>query len=246
MDGGDLELSLSLRNYERFIVGEGFLRVFRQTIVLCLEVAALATLLAYPVAYFIAGLSGRIKSIMMMLILVPLLMSYIIKIYSIRSILGTNGLINKMLIAAGILDQPSNLFVFNLNAVLITQVALLIPFAVLPIYLSLERIPVRLLEASTDLGATRWQTFLWVVAPMSLPGAVAAVTFVFVLSIGDFLTPQMVGGHSGFTFGRIIYSQFGIAYNWPFGAALSVILVLVIVVAIAVGARYGSPRYAQS
>lgn len=242
MEGGVLHYSLSLKNYLRFFTGEAFFRVFWQTILLCLGVAALATLFAYPVAYFLTGLKGRIKSILVMLILVPLLMSYIMKIYALRNILGANGLLNQLLMALGIIDTPSSFFVFNLNAVMLTQLALLIPFAVLPILLSLERIPRNLLEASTDLGAGGRQTFLWVILPMSLPGVVAAATFVFVLAIGDFLTPQMVGGQAGFTFGRIIYSQFGIAFNWPFGAALSVILMSVIVVAMVVGARYGSPR----
>ena len=121
------------------------------------------------------------------------------------------------------------LFVFNLNAVLLTLTVLLIPFAVLPIFLSLERIPQALRHASADLGASSAQTFWRITLPLSLPGAVSATSFVFVLAIGDFLTPQMVGGQSGFTFGRIVYSQFGTAFNWPFGAALSVILVAVVV-----------------
>lgn len=108
---------------------------------------------------------------------------------------------------------------------------LLIPFAILPIFLSLERIPKNLIEASADLGASGARTFFKIVLPLSLPGVVAAATFVFVLAIGDFLTPQMVGGPSGFTFGQIIYSQFGTAFNWPFGAALSIILVSVVVAA---------------
>lgn len=242
VEGGVMHYSLSLQNYLRFFTGEAFFRVFWQTILLCLGVAALATLVAYPVAYFLTGLKGRMKSTLVLLILVPLLMSYIIKIYALRSILGANGLLNQLLKAIGIIDTPSSFFVFNLNAIMLTQLVLLIPFAVLPILLSLERIPRNLLEASTDLGADGRQTFLWVILPMSLPGVVAAATFVFVLAIGDFLTPQMVGGQAGFTFGRIVYSQFGIAFNWPFGAALSVILMGVIVIAIVVGARYGSSR----
>ena len=177
-----------------------------------------------------------------MMLLVPLLMSYIIKIYAIRSILGGNGFLNRALLATGLIDEPLTIFVFNLNAVLLTLTVLLIPFAVLPIFLSLERIPRNLLEASADLGASNWQTFARVILPLSLPGVVAASTFVFVLAIGDFLTPQMVGGQSGFTFGRIIYSQFGAAFNWPFGSALSVILAIVVIVAIAIGARFGAKR----
>jgi spermidine/putrescine transport system permease protein len=242
VEGGAMHYSLSLRNYLRFFTGEAFFHVFWQTILLCLGVAALAILVAYPVAYFLTGLKGRMKATLVMLILVPLLMSYIIKIYALRSILGANGLLNQLLMALGIIDRPSSFFVFNLNAIMLTQLALLIPFAVLPILLSLERIPRNLLEASTDLGAGGRQTFLWVILPMSLPGVVAAATFVFVLAIGDFLTPQMVGGQAGFTFGRIVYSQFGIAFNWPFGAALSVILMGVIVIAMVVGAKYGSSR----
>jgi len=170
-------------------------------------------------------------------VLVPLLMSYIIKIYAIRSILGGNGFLNRFLLWAGLIDEPLSLFVFNLNAVLLTLTILLIPFAILPIFLSLERIPKSMIEASSDLGASNLQTFKWIVLPLSVPGIMTAATFVFVLAIGDFLTPQMVGGQSGFTFGRIVYSQFGTAFNWPFGSALATILALVIVAVIAVGNR---------
>jgi len=144
--------------------------------------------------------------------------------------------------AIGLIDTPSMLFVFNLNAVLLTLTVLLIPFAVLPIFLSLERIPQALHHASADLGASGAQTFWRVTLPLSLPGVASAMSFVFVLAIGDFLTPQMVGGQSGFTFGRIIYSQFGTAFNWPFGAALSVVLAAVVILAIGIGGRFGRQR----
>jgi spermidine/putrescine transport system permease protein len=210
--------------------------------VLCLEVAALGIAFGYPVAYFLSGLRGRKKYTLLMLLLVPLLMSYIIKMYAIRAILGGQGFLNKSLIALHIIDQPLTFFVFNLNAVLLTLTVLLLPFAILPIFLSLERIPRNLLDASADLGASNWQSFSRVILPLSIPGVVSAATFVFVLAIGDFLTPQMVGGQNGFTFGRIIYSQFGFAFNWPFGAALSVILAAFVTLAIAVGFRFGGRR----
>jgi spermidine/putrescine transport system permease protein len=198
-------------------------------------VAALTTVAGYPVAFLLASLKGRRKYLLLMMVLVPLLMSYIIKIYAIRSILGGNGFLNRFLMWAGLVSEPLTIFVFNLKAVMLTLAVLLIPFAILPIFLSLERIPRNLLEASTDLGASNWQTFRRIVLPMSLPGVMTAATFVFVLAIGDFLTPQMVGGPSGFTFGRIVYSQFGTAFNWPFGAALSVILAAVIIAVVALG-----------
>jgi spermidine/putrescine transport system permease protein len=233
-------------NYQRFFTDPVFLPVFWRTCLLCLEVAVLAVGFGYPVAFFLAGLEGRKKYTLLLLLMVPLLMSYVIKIYAIRSILGGNGFLNRALLALGVIDQPLTLFVYNLNAVLLTLTALLIPFAVLPIFLSLERIPRNLLEASADLGASNFQSFRRVVLPLSLPGTATAATFVFVLAIGDFLTPQMVGGLSGFTFGRIIYSQFGTAFNWPFGSALSVILAVVVILAIAAGARLGGRQRGAS
>ena len=242
VDQGTIVYGLSLGNYVRFFTDPIFLPVFWNTIVLCVSVAIICILLAYPAAYFLTTLKGRWRYALLMLLLVPLLMSYVIKIYAIRSILGLNGFLNKALVAVGILQQPSTLFVFNMNAILLTLTLLLIPFAILPIFLSLERIPQVLLRASDDLGASGLQTFLRITLPLSLPGVASAASFVFVLAIGDFLTPQMVGGISGFTFGRILYSQFGTAYNWPFGAALSVALAVVVIAAILVGERFGRNR----
>ena len=244
VQGVELVRQPTLLNYRRFFADEIYLPVFLRTCRLCLEVAALTILLGYPVAYLLAALKGRKRYVLLLLLLVPLLMSYIIKIYAIRSILGGTGFLNRFLMWLGVIDEPSMLFVYNLNAVLLTLTVLLLPFAILPIFLSLERIPRRLLEASSDLGGSGWQTFRLVILPLSLPGVIAAATFVFVLALGDFLTPQMVGGQSGFTFGRIIFSQFGAAFNWPFGAALSAILAAAVMVAIVVGARFGN-RIAQ-
>jgi spermidine/putrescine transport system permease protein len=245
VDQGTIVYGLSLGNYIRFFTDPVFLPVFWNTIVLCVSVAIICILLAYPAAYFLTTLKGRWRYALLMLLLVPLLMSYVIKIYAIRSILGLNGFLNKVLVTLGILQQPSTLFLFNMNAILLTLTLLLIPFAILPIFLALERIPQVLQRASDDLGASGLQTFLRITLPLSLPGVASAASFVFVLAIGDFLTPQMVGGVSGFTFGRILYSQFGTAYNWPFGAALSVALAIVVIVAILVGERFGRNRGAS-
>jgi spermidine/putrescine transport system permease protein len=237
MENGQIVRAVSLLNYQRFFTDAIFLPVLWQTCLLCLAVAALATAIGFPVAFLLAQLKGNRRYFLLLMVLVPLLMSYIIKIYAIRSILGGTGFLNRFLLWTGMVEQPLMIFVFNLNAVLLTLTVLLIPFAILPIFLSLERIPSSYIEASSDLGASNMQTFTRIVLPLSLPGIVTAATFVFVLAIGDFLTPQMVGGQSGFTFGRIVYSQFGTAFNWPFGAALSVILALVVIAVIALGGR---------
>ena len=151
-------------------------------------------------------------------------MSYIVKVYTMRSILGLNGFLNQMLVGSGLLAKPSLLFLYNQTAILITMAVIFLPFVILPIFLSLERIPRTLLQASSDLGAGLWTTFRHVFCRFRCPGTIAGALFAFVLALGDFITPQMVGGPSGFTFGRVIWSQFGLAYNWPFGAAMGVVL----------------------
>jgi spermidine/putrescine transport system permease protein len=237
MEGGQIVADFNFGNYWRIFTDAIFIPILWRTCLLCLAVAALAILIGFPVAFLLANLKGRRRYLVLLMVLVPLLMSYIIKIYAIRSILGGTGFLNQFLLWTGLVDAPLTLFVFNLNAVLLTLTILLIPFAILPIFLSLERIPRDLIEASSDLGASSLQTFARIILPLSVPGIVTAASFVFVLAIGDFLTPQMVGGQSGFTFGRIVYSQFGTAFNWPFGAALATILALVVIAVIAVGSR---------
>ena len=239
VENGRIIYRPTLLNYARFFGDPIYIPLFLRTCLLALEVAAIGVLLGYPIALLLAGLKGRAKYAATLVFVIPLLMSYIIKIYSIRAILGNEGFLNKLLIFVGILDHPSNFLVFNLNAVLITLATILLPFTILPIFIALEKIPANLIEASSDLGAGGLQTFWRVVLPLSLPGTVVGASFTFVLAIGDFVTPEMVGGPNGFTFGRAVYSQFGLAYNWPFGAALSVMLLAVVMVAILAAGRLG-------
>lgn len=239
VEGTEIVFEPTLRNYVRFFADEIYLPMFARTAVMALEVALLTILFGYPVAYLLASLRGRRKYIATLLFVIPLLMSYIIKIYAIRSILGSRGFLNRILLWLGLIDEPLTVLVFNLNAVLVTLAIILLPFAILPIFIALEKIPRNLLEASADLGASPAQTFRRVVLPLSLQGTMVGASFTFILAIGDFVTPQMVGGPDGFTFGRIIYSQFGMAFNWPFGAALSVFLLLAVLAAMALAAKVG-------
>jgi spermidine/putrescine transport system permease protein len=233
---------LTLKNYLRFFQDEIYLPLFIKTVFLALEVVAITLIVGYPCAYLLAGMKGRTKYILALVFTMPLFMSYIIKIYAIRGILGTNGFINNTLLALGLVDKPSDLFIFNFTAVLITLSVILLPFTALPIFVALEKIPRQLLDAAADLGGRRWYTFHRVELPLSLPGAVTGAMFTFVLAVGDFVTPEMVGGTTGFTYGRVVFSQFGMAYNWPFGAALSVILLLVVLAAILLSAFAGRQR----
>jgi spermidine/putrescine transport system permease protein len=232
VDGEQIVYRPTFRNYVRFVEDDIYLPLFWKTLLLAFKVVVLTLLLGYPSAYLLATIRGRAKYALALIYTIPLFMSYIIKIYAIRSILGTNGLLNTALIQLGIIAAPTDLFLFNLTAVLITLSVILLPFTTLPIFVSLEKIPKQLIEASADLGARRWYTFRRIVLPLSLPGVAVGASFTFVLAIGDYVTPEMVGGTTGFTYGRVISSQFGMAYNWPFGSALSVVLLIVVLAAI--------------
>lgn len=222
----------SMVNYEAFFASQTYVRVFLQTLQLCAAVALIGTLLGFPIAYHIWRQRGRARYVLLLLFLIPLFMSYIVKIYTMRSILGLDGFLNKGLVALGLLERPSLLFLYNRLSILLTMAVIFLPFAILPIFLSLDRIPRSLLQASADLGGSPGATFRHVVLPLAAPGTIAAALFVFVLALGDFITPQMVGGPSGFTVGRVIWSQFGLAFNWPFGAAIAALLLVLSLAAI--------------
>ena len=224
---------VTLHNYADFFGSWTYAGTFLGTVLLCSEVMVFSVLAGYPIAWFIWKQCGARRYLLLLLAVVPLFMSYIVKLYTLRSMLGLNGLVNQALVGAGILEKPSQVFLFNQRAVLITMVVIYLPFVVLPIFLALERIPKSLLHASLDLGAGEWDTFRRIVLPLSLPGTAGGALFAFVLALGDFITPQMVGGTTGFTIGRVIYSQFGLAYNWPFGAAMAAILLLTALAVIA-------------
>ena len=224
---------VTLENYAGFFGSWTYAGTFLGTVLLCSEVMVFSVLAGYPIAWFIWKQRGTRRYLLLLLAVVPLFMSYIVKLYTLRSMLGLNGLVNQLLVGAGILEKPSQVFLFNQRAVLITMVVIYLPFVVLPIFLALERIPKSLLHASTDLGAGEWDTFRRIVLPLSLPGTIGGALFAFVLTLGDFITPQMVGGTTGFTIGRVIFSQFGLAYNWPFGAAMAAILLITALAGIA-------------
>ena len=232
VEGLEINHELSLSNYKEFLVGEIYIRTLFRTIFLALVVMFSCILLGYPVAYFLARYAGRFKYAILLMLIIPLFMSYIIKIYMMRSILGYSGLINKVLKMLNIIDKPLEFFLWNQNSVIITLVIILLPLIIIPTFTSLEKIPKNIVEASFDLGCKPFQAFRYVIFPIGFPGLVVGSIFVFILALGDFVTPQLVGGTSGFTFGKIIYSNFGLAFNWPFGAALASILLFISVLII--------------
>lgn len=233
---GQLVKSFTLTNYIDFLAKPVYRGVFTGTLWLAGIVATTSLIFGYIIAYLIWRLEGRLRYFLLLISVIPLAMNYIVKIYAMRNILGYNGPVNWLLIQIGVLDVPSKAFIYNQTAVMITMAVIYLPYAILPIFLSLERIPPSLMAASADLGGRPGPTFLHVVLPLSLPGSIVGALFVMVLALGDYLTPQMVGGNQGFTFGRAIWSQFGMAFNWPFGAALAVVLLVSVVLIILVAA----------
>ncbi len=227
VEGVEIIHQFSLFNYKEFFIDEIYINTFVRTIFLALFVMFCCILLGYPVAYFLARYAGKYKYVILLILIIPLFMSYIIKIYMMRSILGYSGLINKILKMLGIIEKPLEFFLWNQNSVIITLVIILLPLIIIPTFTSLDKIPSNIIEASFDLGCKPFQAFRHVIFPIGFPGLVVGGIFVFILALGDFVTPQLVGGTSGFTYGKIIYSNFGMAFNWPFGAALASILLFV-------------------
>ncbi len=210
-----------------------YLAVLGVTLVICIATAIISVAIALPMALFVWSRPARYQPIALLVLILPMFMSYIVKIYTMRSLLGLNGFFNQLLLTTGIVDKPTTLFLFNRGSILATFVVLYIPFAALPIYLSLERVPANFVLAGRDLGASYARALKDIVLPLASPGIVAAALFAFILALGDFVTPQMVGGPSGMTFGRIVWSQFGLAFNYSLGAALGIVLLVVTVAALA-------------
>jgi spermidine/putrescine transport system permease protein len=234
--GFELEATWTLDNYALLFQPEGHL--YRVLIVKSLWMSLLATtavvLLAYPMAYFMAFRIERGKLIWIILLTVPFWTSYLLRVFAWKVILGFNGVINSGLKAIGLIDKPLEFLLYNPASVTITLAHAWAAYAVLPIYVSLEKIDRSYLEAATDLGDSRWKRFWRITFPLSLPGTIAAILLVFIPTVGDYITPTLVGGPSGIMIGNSIATQFIKANNTPLGAALSCVMMLAITVTVCI------------
>jgi spermidine/putrescine transport system permease protein len=227
-------------NYLALFEDVQYRQVFARTFKIAATVSAVALLLAYPVAYCLVFKirSLKIRMIIYMAIIVPLWVSYLLRAYTWKTILGSQGVLNSFLVWAGILNKPSDLFLYSQLAIVITLVHIFIPFMFMPIFTALEKIPRSLMEASQDLGMGRFWTFVRITLPLSMPGIVAGITFTFCLSFGDFIAPFLVGGPDGFMIANIVQSQFGTALNWPLGSAISMAILAIVLSVIAISDRF--------
>jgi spermidine/putrescine transport system permease protein len=189
-------------------------------------VALVTTVLAYPLAYFLVFKAKERATLLLTLAILPFWTSYLLRIIAWKIILGTDGMINSTLTTLGLIHDSVPLLLYSRTAVVITLVYVWLPFVALPIFASLQRISTSLLEAAAILGAPPWLTFLRVTLPLSLPGVLAGFIMVFVPSVGEYVTPLLVGGSNGNLYGNIIQTFFGQGINWPLGSALSVIMLL--------------------
>ena len=232
--GFDINADWNLDNYRVLFTPEGAL--YRILIVKSLWMSLTATiavvLLAYPMAYFMAFRVEKSKLIWIILLTVPFWTSYLLRIFAWKVILGFNGVINSGLKFVGVIDKPLEFLLYNPTAVTITLAHAWAAYAVLPIYVSLEKIDRSYLEAATDLGDSKWKRFWRITFPLSLPGTISATLLVFIPTVGDYITPTLVGGTSGIMIGNSIVTQFGKANNAPLGAALSCIMMLAITLAV--------------
>jgi spermidine/putrescine transport system permease protein len=225
----NIEHSWNLSNYAQLFRVDVYWQTLLRSMWIAARVTTFSLLLGYPLAYFLSFYAGRKKDLLYQLVIIPLWVSYLVRAYAWKTILGSDGVLNTLLQYVHLTRHPLEFLLYSPFAVVLTLTHIYTPFTFLPIYAALEHIPRNLVEASHDLGATPWQTFCKVILPLSIPGIVAGATFAFVLSLGDFLAPLLLGGPSGIMISNIVVSLFGAAYNWPLGAAISFCMLLLVV-----------------
>lgn len=214
----------TLSQYTSIAATGSYWRLLGISALTALGIAVSAVLLAYPLGYFLAFYAGRRASLYLVILLIPFWTSYLLRIMAWKILLGTEGVINSFLIYVGLIQEPLTALLYNRTAVLVTLVYVWIPFAALPILAALQRIDAALFEAAADLGARPFHQFTHVTLPLSAPGVLAALFMVFIPTVGEYVTPLLVGGSRGFLYGNIIQDFFTKAANWPLGSALSVIM----------------------
>jgi spermidine/putrescine transport system permease protein len=217
----------NLENYRQLLGNTMYPTVLFRSMRIAGSVTLLSLLLSFPLAYYLSFRSRK-KELLYQLVIIPLWVSYLVRAYAWKTILGSDGVLNTLLQYLGVIAHPAEFFLYSPFAVVLTLTHIYTPFAFLPIYASMEHIPRNLVEAAQDLGAPPARTFWTVIFPLSLPGALAGATFAFVLSLGDFLAPLLIGGPSGIMISNVVVSLFGAAYNWPLGAAISASLLLLV------------------
>jgi len=222
---GGIDYIFTFGNFTRAIEPI-YLSIFLQSAKIALTATLIALLIGYPAAYAVAQAPAKRQTTYLFLLMLPFWSNYLIRTYAWIVLLNREGILSNAAQGIGLIEEPVNLL-YNEFAVVTGLVYNYLPFVILAIYASLQRLNPEILEASRDLGAPAWKTFLRVTLPLTLPGVAAGAVFVFVLSIGNFITPDLLGGGRIQMVGNLIYDQFLSARDWPFGAALSLMLIFI-------------------
>lgn len=226
-------------NYVTLFTDPQYVLVLLRTLKISVLVSVASLLLAYPFAYWLVFRcrSAKLRTWLYMAVIAPLWVSYLLRAYVWKTILGTEGVLNSFLKSIGLIDEPSSIFLYNQFAMVVTLTYIFIPFMVMPIYTALEKIPANLTEAAADLGMGPWRSFWTVTLPLSTPGIAAGATLTFCLSFGDFIAPFLVGGPDGNLIANVIATQFGAALNWPLGSALAIVMLVVVLTIVSLSDR---------
>jgi spermidine/putrescine transport system permease protein len=227
----------SWSNYRHFTENPMFPNLLLKSIRMAVTVTALSLLVSYPFAYFLARVPRRFKTALLILVMVPFWTSYLIRTMAWLPILGIKGIVNYSLLSLQLTTAPIEVFLFNEFSVVLTLIHIYLPFMVVPIFLSLDRLDGRLLEAAGDLGANPLRVFWHVTLPLSLPGVMGGVVMVFVAGFGAYVTPKLLGGSSGIMFGNVLADQYSGTFNWPFGAVLALIMIGVVLLLLVLATR---------
>jgi spermidine/putrescine transport system permease protein len=229
--------SPTIAQYETLLHVASYWRLLAISIGMAFLVALFAVAMAYPVAYFLVFRAGRAAGICLVLLLIPFWTSFLLRVMSWKFLLGSEGAINSLLRYVGLITEPLSGMLYSRQTVIVTLIYVWIPFAALPIAAGLQRIDRDLLECAADLGAPPWRSFWAITFPLSLPGVLAAFFMVFIPTVGEYVTPLLIGGSGGSMYGNIIQDFFTKAANWPRGAALSMVMLIVSLVLVALAAR---------
>src|SRR5438876_2521348 len=235
----------TLEAWRHFLHSSIYLSLFWKSVKMSLIVSAIIVLLAYPLAYYLAFSRTKRKYVLLLLLIAPFLTSYLLRVLAWKVILGNQGVVNSFLYWTGLRspDHPLSQLLYSRFAVMLVLGYIWLPFVALPIFVSLENLDRRLLEAASDLGASRLMAFRRVTLPLSAPGVVAAFLFVFIPTLGEFVTPSLVGGATGYMYGNQIVDLFGTGFpDWETGSVLAIFLLGVVAVLTVVFARFLQPR----
>jgi len=231
----------TLAAWRAFLHSSVYLGLFWKSVKMSLIVSAVVVALAYPVAYYLALSGTKRKYVLLLVLIAPFLTSYLLRVLAWKVILGNEGVLNSFLVWVGVRsrDHPISQLLYSRFAVMLVLTYVWVPFVALPIFVSLESLDRRLLEAACDLGASRWQAFRRVTLPLSLPGVMAGFLFVFIPTVGEFVTPSLVGGTSGYMYGNQISDLFSTGFpDWETGSVLALFLLAVVAVLTAAFARF--------